>query len=99
MWYAVVEDGSGGLRSLCTVVADPLPAGLVALALGAERPDLSSLAWDGRVRSFGPRPPAPPPERQIDMLMDELRGRATVSPALEADLRAAWDSTNTRSRS
>lgn len=54
-WFAVIDNLSGQLLSLTTIVADPLPAGLVALNL-ADQPDLATQMWDEATRSFVARP-------------------------------------------
>lgn len=48
-WFAVIDESSGALVSVGTVVADPLPKGLSAIALTQERP---TGAWDAALRAF-----------------------------------------------
>jgi len=52
MWYAIYESATGALRSLGTVVAEPLPPGLQAKPVGAERP---SGEWNQQTLAFAPR--------------------------------------------
>lgn len=63
-WRVVYEASTGRQVSLGTVVADPLPTGLTALALGdADAAMLrdGSGFWDDATRSVVPLPPAVPP--------------------------------------
>lgn len=53
-WYGVVEDATGALLSVGTVIAEPLPEGLVAIALGDERP---TGVWNPATRAH--ETPAP----------------------------------------
>lgn len=53
MWHAV-HDASGALVSLGTVLADPLPAGLTAVALAGE-PDPLTHEWSAQELAFVPR--------------------------------------------
>lgn len=80
MWYAVYRAQDGGLVSQGTVVADPLPEGLVAVALGEERP---AGVWNPATRSFDPAPTAP---REPLPVIDFMRRFGFVK---EAQIRAA----------
>ena len=51
MWYAVIEAASGQLLSTGTVLADPLPKGLEAIAVGDEPP---AGDWNTQTRQFDP---------------------------------------------
>lgn len=52
VWYAVCED-DGSLVSIGTVVADPLPKGLVVYEI-PERPFVPSI-WDKQEHKFVPK--------------------------------------------
>lgn len=96
MWYAVIDERTGALRSVGTVLADPLPDGLIGVPLSAERPDLSVVEWDAAQRTMKTRAASPPRRRQVDAFLDEMKLRVPVAAALEAHIRAAWDATNSR---
>lgn len=51
MWQAIYKQATGELVSLGTVVADPLPAGLMAKDVGASRP---SGVWNAATLAFEP---------------------------------------------
>jgi hypothetical protein len=67
-WHAVIDDATGRLVSLGQVVADPLPAGLVAQDLPGRPAD--SQMWDEATRSFVPRPPKVLVDRIQDLADD-----------------------------
>ena len=48
-WYAVYETATGALKSVGTVVADPLPAGLSALALSTQP---AGQVWNASTLAF-----------------------------------------------
>ena len=52
-WFAVYETTGGRLRSLGTVIADPLPAGLSSKDVGETQPD---GVWNESTLDFDPRP-------------------------------------------
>ena len=54
-YFAVYETATGRLKSLGTVLADPLPVGLTVLDIGSPPPD--NEMWDATITSFIPRPP------------------------------------------
>lgn len=56
MWYAIHRNDNGELVSVGTEVADPLPAGLTALAL-AEQPSFRTHRWNAVARAMEPIPP------------------------------------------
>ena len=60
-WYAVYNNADGSLESIGTVVANPLPPGVTAVAL-ASPPDLAQVQWDKVQLKFVaiPTPPADP---------------------------------------
>lgn len=69
-WYALVRDSDGELVSIGTVLANPLPAGIVALALPGE-PSYSTTIWDAGTRTFITRPlPPPMSDRADDVIAD-----------------------------
>lgn len=76
-WYAVVDDGSGRLVSVGTVLADPMPKGLAVLDCGEKRPDGRGIGWDEESRRFVP---LPPPE--TDDLLDDALADADLAPVL-----------------
>lgn len=49
-WFAVVDDKSGRLVSQGTVLADPLPDGLVAVEIVEQNPE--GFAWNEATRAF-----------------------------------------------
>ena len=58
--YCLYTTATGKLVSIGTVLADPLPADLTALALSAEQAEglkSGSLKWDEATRSLVPTPP------------------------------------------
>ena len=57
MWYAVYETVTGRLRSIGTVVADPLPEGLASKEY-AERPE--GFDWNTETLDFDIPRPVPP---------------------------------------
>lgn len=77
MWYAVYQLADGALHSLGTVLPeDGLPAGLAAMEVGAERPDLATLVWDPATLSLVARATLPPdPMQPIDAV--DFRERFT----------------------
>lgn len=48
-WYAIARDVDGGLVSVGTVIDDPLPAGLIAVNVGATPP---TGTWNPATRTF-----------------------------------------------
>lgn len=48
-WFAVIDDVTGELVSTGTVLADPMPAGLVVIKLGEDHP---TGEWDTAARKF-----------------------------------------------
>ena len=52
-WFAVYQQSDGALVSVGTVVASPLPAGLVALDVGLDRP---TGVWNPATRVFDAAP-------------------------------------------
>jgi hypothetical protein len=70
-WYAVVDNATGALLSVGSVIADPLPEGLVALELGEERP---TGVWNPATRVHE----TPAPVRQIVLSRLEFLQRLTV---------------------
>lgn len=66
MWYAVYETATGALRSVGTVLADPLPAGLSSVAIGQDHP---SGDWDSASRTFVPRSTLPERWTKFEFLM------------------------------
>ena len=54
-WFAVYEAATGRLRSVGTVITDPLAPGLAKLDLGLVRPPDSEM-WDEATLSYVPRP-------------------------------------------
>lgn len=69
--FAVVEDATGKLLSIGSVVVDPLPAGIVVLPIVGPPDGI----WNPTTRSFTARPPDP----VVDRLQDALN-----HPALAA---------------
>ena len=59
-WFAVYETETGKLRSLGTVVADPLPEGLSSVSIGAARP--TTMLWNESTLAFDIPAPVPPTE-------------------------------------
>lgn len=66
-WYAVCEVISGNLVSIASVLAEPLPAHLIALPLAAQ-PDLSATRWNAALRLFETRPAKVLRDRWDDLL-------------------------------
>lgn len=59
-WYVVIDAATGSAFSIGTVVADPLPAGLVALPLSeidAAAINAGQAYWNASSRSVAMRPP------------------------------------------
>jgi hypothetical protein len=56
MWHAIYNSATGALVSIGTVLADPLPAGLVALDVGETMPDGD---WSSATLSFVARSTLP----------------------------------------
>lgn len=54
-WFAVYEIATGRLKSVATVVADPLPPGLAKKNLGANLPPDTEM-WDESTLTYVPRP-------------------------------------------
>ena len=67
-WFAVAEEETGRLVSVATVVASPLPPGLIALPLPTRPPD--DEMWDAGSQSFVPRPPKVLVDRLDDLKAD-----------------------------
>lgn len=88
-WFGVYREDTGDLVSLGTVVADPLPAGFAVRDLGAARPDLATDEWDPATRAMKRRTRPPEPPGLVHRIIANAKGRRTIPPALEADLRAA----------
>ena len=96
-WFAVCETATGELKSVGTVIVDPLPKDLEAIALSDE-PDWSLNIWDNAAKGLIPRPPDPPLKDRVDDIMAEpeflLLGVATkdqytaaIAKNLPGDLR------------
>jgi hypothetical protein len=77
-WFAVVVDADGTLVSVGTVVADPLPLGLVAIDFGADRPDQGDVRWNPAKRTFDPFTPEPEPPDPLTTLVEALTKIATL---------------------
>lgn len=56
MWYAVYVTATGQLVSVGTVLADPMPAGLLVKVLDGA-PNMAIVEWDAATLSFIPHPP------------------------------------------
>jgi hypothetical protein len=84
MFYAVYELATGALRSVGSVVADPLPDGLAALELSGA-PDFGAVAWDPATRAFAPRPPA------VELSAEAFRERFTFAERVAIKQAAAAD--------
>lgn len=82
-WYAVYREADGELVSTGTVVADPLPDGLVAKPLDTE----PAGVWDAQALAFGPEPP--PDLSQVMVDTDVILH--ALGPALRIKLRAMAD--------
>lgn len=80
MWYGVVEDATGRLASVGTVVGAQMPDGYSVVPFGDARPDFDAQMWDASTRAFVARPPKAP-------LVDRLDDIAS-SPVFD-DVRAA----------
>lgn len=50
IWYGIYEDKTGRLVSQGTVIADPLPEGLVAVEIAEQNPE--GFAWNPETRAF-----------------------------------------------
>ena len=85
--YAV-HDETGGLLSIGTVLADPLPDGLTAVALSDD--DAAVLAtqggsWDPSTLAVVFVAPEPPPPDPVDELRAQVEAQqATIDALLEA---------------
>lgn len=69
-WEAIVNEATGRLVSVGTVIADPLPAGLVSISLPSRPPDVDM--WDEATRGFIPRP--------VKVLADRLDDLDAMQP-------------------
>lgn len=69
-WYAVYDERRGTLLSTGTVLADPMPAGVTAVAL-AGPPDWQTHAWNPTARAFDPRVPEAPPPSAAELIMEQ----------------------------
>lgn len=85
-WYAI-HTAAGELVSVGTTVADPLPDGLTALAVGDDKP---SGAWNAETLSFDPVAGAPEPLTKLAFLRRipaekriAIRAAAKADPILE----------------
>ncbi|MCC6192057.1 MAG: hypothetical protein IT318_23760 [Anaerolineales bacterium] len=87
-WQALYETATGRLVSVGSVVAEPLPAGLAALAL-AGPPNVDGEMWDAGTRAFVARP--------AKVLIDRLDDLITDS-RYSADLIALWNALNATNR-
>ena len=79
-WYAIYNTADGELRSMATVVVDPLPAGLSKKQIRVAPP---FTVWDAATLDWVPRPPRPPDVDRVD----EFIARVGATPT-EAQLRA-----------
>jgi hypothetical protein len=68
-WYAVCRDVDGELISIGTVLAEPMPEGMVALEQ-AQRPDAATQIWDRTLRVFVARPEPARADRVQDLADD-----------------------------
>lgn len=66
MWYAIYDVATGQLRSVGTVLTDPLPSGLAAVECGDSRPDGE---WSSVTLEFVPRSPLPDRWTKYEFLM------------------------------
>jgi hypothetical protein len=84
-WYAIIDSATGGARSFASVVADPLPEGLEAVAID-HQPGAGEY-WDAQTRAIAeaPAPPAPP-----DVNGFLLAAMAALGLARGNALLAAW---------
>lgn len=89
MWYAVYKTATRELWSVGTVPADPMPAGLAALAL-AEQPNLETHVWDPSTNPprFILREPDP---LGITLTPDEFRQRYTFAERVASRTAALTD--------
>lgn len=83
-WHAVYDEATGELRSVGTVIANPLPEGLASVPLEAEP---VGLVWDATTRTFGL--PPPPDLSQLPIDTDVILH--ALGPALRIKLRAMTD--------
>lgn len=56
-WVIIHNATTGDFLALTDHVADPLPAGLAARSVGAEKPDMAKYQWDAATRGIVPRTP------------------------------------------
>jgi hypothetical protein len=82
-WFAVIEDATGRLASVGTILPPTLPAGYIAQTL-AERPNFALVQWNAATRAFEPVPPIV----WIDRLDDLVNSDRFV------DFRTIWNSLN-----
>jgi hypothetical protein len=82
MWHAIYDTTTGKLESLGTVLADPLPEGLTAAAIGEQAPEGE---WDASARAFVTRAAA-----QVWAPQDFM-GRFTVAEETAIRARAMTD--------
>jgi hypothetical protein len=68
-WFAITNTLSGELVSIASVLADPLPVGLIAL-LQVTEPDLRASQWNSSLRLFEARPAKVLIDRWNDLLTD-----------------------------
>lgn len=78
-WFAIVDDATGELVSVGTVVAEKLSARLKALPL-TEQPDFGKVRWDAASRTLKPTPEPPPPESQLDRIEAKLNALLSRLP-------------------
>lgn len=71
-WYAVYETATGRLKSLGTVLANPMPVEFTVQVLAAE--PASDQMWDEATRTFVPRP-----AKIILDLVDKIMADADLS--------------------
>ncbi len=83
-WYAVCDKTTGILAGVGTVLADPLPPALEAIALPA-RPDFSVSFWNVATKAFVARPAIVWIDRLDDLIADP-------------DFAAVWSSLNAAKR-
>lgn len=86
IWYGVYEEKSGRLVSQGTVLADPLPDGLVAVEIAEQNPE--GFLWNEKSRAFD-IPVKPPVSTEAELA--KLVAAIEAAPDLTAAKVAAAD--------
>ena len=84
-WFAVYQESDGKLRSIGTVITDPLRSGLAKKRISGPP---GQETWNPATLTFDPDPPPPPPVDRIDEFIAAMtkNGSGYREPVVRTEL-------------